>query len=50
MSFLSIPAVAGATVYLRVTNLNSGFVAIDNVSVRPSTKPVAVNGAAENLM
>jgi hypothetical protein len=50
MSLLSIPAFAGTMVYLRVTNLNSGFVAIDNVSVRPSTKPVAVNGATENVM
>jgi hypothetical protein len=49
MSFLSIPAVAGATIYLRVTNLNSGFVAVDNVSVRPDTKPVAFHGATENV-
>src|SRR5208282_3936099 len=34
------------TVYLQVTNLISGFVASDNVSVRPSIKPVAVNVAA----
>jgi hypothetical protein len=43
MSFVSIPAFAGATVSLRVTNLNSGFTAADNVSVRPSTKPVTVS-------
>ncbi len=47
MSFVSIPAAANTTVYLRVTNLISGFVASDNVSVRPSTKPVAVNVAAD---
>jgi hypothetical protein len=47
MSFVSIPAATNTTVYLRVTNLISGFVASDNVSVRPSIKPVAVNVAAD---
>ncbi len=47
MSFVSIPANTNVTVYLRVTNLISGFIASDNVSVRPSTKPVAVNVAAD---
>jgi hypothetical protein len=47
MSFVSIPAATNTTVYLRVTNLISGFVAGDNVSVRPSTKPVAVSVAAD---
>jgi hypothetical protein len=47
MSFVSIPAAASTTVYLQVTNLTSGFVASDNVSVRPSTKPVAVSVAAD---
>ena len=45
MSFVSIPAAASTMVYLRVTNLISGFVASDNVSVRPSTKPVTVTVA-----
>jgi len=47
ISFVSIPAAASTTVYLRVTNLNYGFVASDNVTVRPSSKPVAVNVAAD---
>ncbi|HUD84464.1 MAG TPA: hypothetical protein VMQ67_13220, partial [Candidatus Saccharimonadales bacterium] len=47
MSFVSIPAATNTTVYLRVTNLISGFVASDNVSVRPGIKPVAVNVAAD---
>jgi hypothetical protein len=47
MSFVSIPAAMNTEVYLRVTNLISGFVASDNVSVRPSTKPVTVNVAAD---
>ena len=47
MSFVSIPAATNTTVYLRVTNLISGFLASDNVSVRPSTKPVAVSMAAD---
>ena len=47
MSFVSIPADTNTTVYLRVTNLISGFTASDNVSVRPSIKPVAVNVAAD---
>lgn len=47
MSFVSIPAAASTTVYLQVSNLISGFVASDNVSVRPSIKPVAVNVAAD---
>ncbi len=47
MSFVSIPAGTSTTVYLQVSNLISGFVAGDNVSVRPSTKPVAVNVAAD---
>ena len=47
MSFVSIPTAANTEVYLRVTNLNSGFVASDNVSVRPSTKPVDVNASAD---
>ncbi len=47
LSFVSIPAAASTTVYLRVTNLNSGFVASDNVSVRPSIKPVSVNVATD---
>jgi hypothetical protein len=47
MSFVSIPAAANTTVYLQVTNLISSFTASDNVSVRPSTKPVAVNVAAD---
>ena len=47
MSFVSIPADTNITVYLRVTNLISGFVASDNVSVRPSIKPVAVNVGAD---
>jgi hypothetical protein len=45
MSFLSIPAVAGATVYLRVFNLNSDLVAIDNGPVPPSRRAAAVNRA-----
>jgi len=47
LSFVSIPADMNTTVYLRVTNLISGFTAGDNVSVRPSTKPVAVSVAAD---
>src|SRR5271154_615535 len=47
MSFVSIPAATNTTVYLRVTNLISAFVASDNVSVRPSVKPVAVSVAAD---
>ena len=47
MSFVSIPAAASTTVYLRVTNLNYGFTAGDNVSVRPRIKPVAVNVAGD---
>jgi hypothetical protein len=50
MSFVSIPAAANTTVYLSVTNLISGFVASDNVSVRPSIKPVAVNVAADGTV
>jgi hypothetical protein len=50
MSFVSIPADTSTTVYLRVTNLISGFTASDNVSVRPSTKPVAVNVAADGTV
>jgi hypothetical protein len=50
MSFVSIPAAANTTVYLRVTNLISVFVASDNVSVRPSIKPVAVNVAADGTV
>jgi hypothetical protein len=50
MSFVSIPADTNTTVYLRVTNLISGFVASDNVSVRPSTKPVAVTVAADGTV
>ncbi len=47
MSFVSIPAAASTTVYLRVTNLNYGFTAGDNVSVRPRIKPVAVTVAGD---
>ena len=47
MSFVSIPAAANTMVYLQVTNLISGFTASDNVSVRPSTKPVAVSVGAD---
>jgi hypothetical protein len=47
MSFVSIPADTNTEVFLRVTNLISGFTASDNVSVRPSTKPVAVNVSAD---
>jgi hypothetical protein len=47
MSFVSIPADTNTTVYLRVTNLISGFVTSDNVSVRPSIKPVSVSVAAD---
>jgi len=47
MSFVSIPAAANTPVYLQVTNLIYGFVAGDNVSVRPHTKQVAVNVAAD---
>jgi len=47
LSFVSIPADTNTEVYLRVTNLISGFLASDNLSVRPSTKPVAVNVAAD---
>jgi hypothetical protein len=50
MSFVSIPADTNTTVYLRVTNLISGFTASDNVSVRPSIKPVAVNVAADGTV
>ena len=49
MSFVSIPAAANTTVYLRVTNLNSGFVVGDNVSVRPSTRPVTVNVGGQGI-
>jgi hypothetical protein len=49
MSFVSIPAAANTTVYLRVTNLNSGFVASDNVSVRPRVKPVTVNVGGQGI-
>ena len=47
MSFVSIPAAANTAVYLRVTNLNSSFVAGDNVSARPSSKPVQVSVAGD---
>jgi len=47
MSFVSIPAAANTTIYLRVTNMISGFVDDENVTVRPSTKPVAVKVAAD---
>ena len=47
MSFVSIPAATNTTVYLRVTNLISGFVASDNVSARPSIKPVSVTVGAD---
>ena len=50
MSFVSIPAAANTQVYLRVTNLMSGFVAGDDVSVRPRTKPVAVNVSADGTV
>jgi hypothetical protein len=49
MSFVSIPAATNTTVYLRVTNLISGFVASDNVSVRPSTKPVTVTVGGQGI-
>ncbi len=49
MSFVSIPAAASTMVYLRVTNLNSGFTAGDNVSVRPSTKPVTVTVGGQGV-
>jgi hypothetical protein len=44
MSFVSIPAQAGAAVRLRVSKLSNGpFRSGDHVSVRPSIKPVAVS-------
>jgi hypothetical protein len=49
MSFVSIPAAANTTVYLRVTNLISGFTASDNVSVRPSTKPVTITVGGQGI-
>ena len=49
ISFVSIPAAANTTVYLRVTNLMSGFTARDNVSVRPSTKPVTVTVGGQGI-
>ncbi len=47
MSFVSIPAATNTTVYLSVTNLNHSFVPGDDVSVRPSIKPVFVTVGAD---
>jgi hypothetical protein len=49
LSFVSIPAAASTTVSLRVTNLNYGFAASDNVSVRPSIKPVTVTVGGQGI-
>ncbi len=51
-SFVSIPASANTNVQLRVTKLGSGFVATNNVSVRPSAKHVsaAVQGDGTVLL
>ena len=51
MSFVSIPAGKGVHVQLRVTKLENGpFLSGDNVSVRPSSKPIVTSLASDGTV